>query len=77
MKLDEQYVKLQHIQDEVNFIASNQTSNIITNRSDMLSIKHTMNEVLEGQVSDRACIEQLAVSLENLIIRQRSSSSKK
>ena len=68
---------MQCIQDEVNFIASNQTSNTITSKPDLLSIKRTMNEVLEGQASDRARFEQLAVSLENLITRQRSSTSKK
>ena len=77
LNLDEQYVKLQCIQDEVNLIASNQNSNIIINRSDLLTIKCSMNQILEGQARDRACIEELAISLKNLLTRQRSSSFKK
>ena len=77
MNLDEQYVKLQHIQDEVNIIASNHNFNTITNRSNLLAIKYSMNKILEGQACDRTRIEELAMSLENLLRRQRSSSSKK
>ena len=42
LNIDEQYVKLQCIQDDVNVIASTQNSDIITSRSDLLALKHSM-----------------------------------
>ena len=46
LNIDEQYVKLQHIQDNVNVITSTQTSNTITSRLDLLALKHSIGEIL-------------------------------
>ena len=39
LNIDEQYVKLQKIQDDVNIIVSTQASNIINIRSDLCTLK--------------------------------------
>ena len=77
LNIDKQYVKLQHIQDDVNLIASTQNSNTIISRLDLLVFKCLMSDILQGQARDRARIEELAVSLENLLTKQNSISSKK
>ena len=60
---------MQHIQDDVNAIVSTQNSNTITNRLDLLALKHSIGDILQGQARDRARIEELAVSLENLLTK--------
>ena len=77
LNMDEQYVKLQKVQDDVNIIASTQTSSIITNRSDLLTIKHSIDDIIQGQVRDRNRIETLVTSLENLLSKHKSSTLKK
>ena len=77
LNIDEQYVKLQKIQDDFNVIASTQNSNIITCRSDPLALKRLMDDFLQGQAWDRAKIETLAMSLENLLTEKKSTDSKK
>ena len=77
LNIDEQYAKLQRIQDDVNVIASSQNSNTITSISDLLALKHSISDILQGQACDRARIEELVVPLENLLTMQKSSSSKK
>ena len=77
LNIDEQYVKLQHIQDNVNIITSTQNSNTIISRSDLLILKHSISDILQGQACDKARIKELIVSLENLLIKQKSISSKK
>ena len=77
LNIDEQYVKLQKIQDDVNIIASTQTSNIITSRSDLLALKCSIDDIIQGQARDRARIKTLAVSLENLLTKQKILYSQK
>ena len=77
LNIDKQYVNLQKIQDDVNIIASTQTSNIITSRSDLLEPKRSMDDIIQGQACDRARIETLAISLKNLLTKQKPSSLKK
>ena len=77
LNLDDQYVKRQKIQDDVIVITSTQASSIITNRSDLLSLKCSMDEFLQGQACDRAKVETLAVTLKNLLSKPKSSTLKK
>ena len=46
LNIDEQYVKLQKIQDDVNMIVSTQASNIINLRSDLYTLKQSLDNVL-------------------------------
>ena len=50
LNLDEQYVKLQKVRDDVSVIASTQASNIITNRSALLTLKSSIDDILQDQV---------------------------
>ena len=49
LNIVEQYVKLQKIQDDVNIIASTQTSSIITSRSNLLALKCSIDDIIQGQ----------------------------
>ena len=57
--------------------ASTQASNIITNRSDLLTVKHSIDDILQGQAQDRTRVETLAVSLKNLLSKPKPSTLKK
>ena len=61
----------------MNIIASTQASNIINNRSDLFTLKQPLDNVLKGQARDRARVETLATSLENLLSKSRTSTIKK
>ena len=77
LNVDEQYVKLQKIQDDVSVIASTQYATIITSRADLLVLKHSIDDILQGQTRDRTRVETLAISLENLLSKPKSSILKK
>ena len=49
LNIDEQYVKLQKIQDDVSIIASTQASSIITSRSDLIALKCSIDDIIQGQ----------------------------
>ena len=62
LDMDKNYKKLQHIQDKIGRLVSFTTTNTVS-PPDLFEIQNLLNEVLQGQVNDRSCIEQLVASL--------------
>ena len=56
LDMDENYKKLQHIQDKIGRLVSFMTSNTVS-PSNLFGIHNLINEVLQRQVNDRSCIE--------------------
>ena len=75
LDMDENYKKLQHIQNKIGRLASSKTSNTVS-LSDLFEIHNLLNEVLQGQVKDRSCIEQLAASLRQPFAMKSTSGPK-
>ena len=75
LDMDENYKKLQHIQDKIGRLASFKTSNTIS-PSNLFEIQNLLNKVLQGQVNDRSRIKQLAASLGQTFSKKSTSGPK-
>ena len=75
LDMDENYKKLQHIQDKIGRLVSFMTTNTVS-PSNLFEIQNLLNEVLQGQVNDRSCIEQIATSLGQTFSKKSTSGHK-